>query len=494
MAFEGLNQAGWLGRDLLVVLNDNAMSISPNVGAVSEWFSRQLASRMFERWRRRLEAVLDQLPRGPEVKAALRRGMESAKALLTPGILFEALGFRYVGPVNGHDAGHLVDVLRDLSGRRGPVLLHALTAKGKGYAPAESDAATRGHALSFFDVQTGKPSLKAPHPLPYTDVFSDALCAEMGRDQRVVAITAAMLEGTGLARCRERFPARTYDVGIAEQHAVTFAAGLACEGRRPVVAIYSTFLQRAYDQVVHDVALQRLPVVFVLDRAGLVGADGRTHQGVFDLSYLRAIPGLTVMAPSDENELRHMLRTALGHDGPCAIRFPRRSTLALPREEPAGLPIGRARWLRRCERPAAVVAAAGPPARTAVEAATRLAGEGVEVAVLDARYVKPLDEDALCEAALLSRRLVTVEEAALAGGFGAACLEALERRGILESGLSIRRLGVPDRFIDHGDPARQLAVLGLDAAGIAGAVRDLLHLRDADRPRPGAVASGRATG
>jgi 1-deoxy-D-xylulose-5-phosphate synthase len=471
IAFEGLNQAGWLKRDLLVVLNDNAMSISPNVGAMSEWLSKKLASSGYDRWRRGVKGVLGQLPGGPEAIEVLHRAVEATKVLLTPGVLFEALGFQYVGPVDGHDVKALIATLRELSRASGPVLLHAVTTKGKGYAPAEADLSTRGHALSFFDVKTGKPAAKAPAPIPFTDVFSDALCAEMERDPRVMTITAAMLEGTGLARCRQRFPTRTYDVGIAEQHAVTFAAGLACEGQRPVVAIYSTFLQRAYDQVVHDVAVQRLPVVFALDRGGLVGPDGKTHQSAFDLAYLRCIPNLVVMAPSDENELRHMLRTGLSHDGPVAIRFPRRASCALPREEPVALPIGKARWLRDSPAPDVVVAAAGTPARAALDAADALAREGIDVAVLDARFVKPLDEVALCAAAVRAGRVVTVEEAALAGGFGSACLEAFERHGLLDQGLRVRRLGLPDRFVGHGDAGRQLAALGLDAAGIARAVR-----------------------
>jgi 1-deoxy-D-xylulose-5-phosphate synthase len=495
IAFEGLNQAGWLRRDLLVVLNDNAMSISPNVGAMSEWLSRKLASGTADRWRRTVKEVLGQVPGGPEAMGVLHRAVEAAKVLFTPGILFEGFGFQYVGPVDGHDVRALVELLRTVSAKSGPVLLHALTRKGNGYGPAESDFATRGHALSFFEVETGKPSAKPPSPAPYTDVFSDALCAEMERDPRVVAITAAMLEGTGLVRCRQRFPDRTFDVGIAEQHAVTFAAGMACEGRRPVVAIYSTFLQRAYDQLIHDVALQQLPVVFALDRSGLVGADGKTHQGAFDLSYLRCIPNFVIMAPSDENELRHMLRTALEHDGPIALRFPRRASRDLPRESPAAVPIGKARWARACAAPDLLVAAVGPPVHDAEEAAAELAREGIEVAVLDARFVKPLDEELLCAAAARTGCVVTVEESALAGGFGAACLEAFERHRLLDRGLRVRRLGLPDRFVGHGDPRRQLATLGLDAAGIARTIRAMLA--DA-RARPlrlaGSASPERATG
>ena len=477
IAFEGLNQAGYLARDLLVVLNDNEMSISPNVGALSEWLTKKFASRSYNEWRRAVKGLLRQLPQGTGAIKVIRHAIEATKALVSPGILFEGLGFQYVGPVDGHDVGALVETFRKLAACEGPVLLHAITRKGKGYEPAESDPLTRGHGLSFFDVATGKSTARKPAARAYTDVFAEALCEEMARDRKVVAITAAMLEGTGLARAKERFPDRTYDVGIAEQHAVTFAAGMACEGLRPVVAIYSTFLQRAFDQIVHDVALQNLPVTFALDRAGLVGADGKTHQGAFDLSFLRCIPNLLLMAPSDENELRHMLRTALAHGGPAALRFPRRSSLGLPLEEPKRLEVGRARLVRGGPRPDVLLAAAGAPVGPALEAALELAREGIDAAVLDVRFVKPLDEAQLCALAAASGHVVTVEESALAGGFGAACLETFEARGLLQSGLRIRRIGLPDAFVTHGDASRQLAAFGIDAAGIAGAARELLSGR-----------------
>ncbi|HEX9400158.1 MAG TPA: 1-deoxy-D-xylulose-5-phosphate synthase [Anaeromyxobacter sp.] len=495
MAFEGLNQAGYLKRDLLVVLNDNEMSISPNVGAVSEWLSKRLASPAAARLKAIVKGALQDMPHGQGTIEALRRGLEAAKALFTPGMLFEALGFEYVGPVDGHDVAALVGTLARLAPLRGPVLLHALTTKGKGYPPAEADAATRGHALSFFDPKTGKPVSKPGGLPPYTEVFADALCAEMERDPRVVAITAAMLEGTGLVRCKRRFPERTYDVGIAEEHAVTFAAGLACEGLHPVVAIYSTFLQRALDQIIHDVALQRLPVAFAIDRGGLVGADGKTHQGAFDLSYLRCVPGIVVMAPSDENELAHMLRTALELPGPAAFRFPRRAVVGLAPEPPRKLEIGRGRWLRPGgARPDIVLAAAGTPARAALAAAALLSADGIDAAVLDARFVKPLDEELLCDAVADARRLVTIEEGTIAGGFGAACLEALADRGVL-AGVQVARLGLPDAFVTHGDAGRQLASLGLDATGIAAAARALVGFAPADRtPLAAPHARGLAAG
>jgi 1-deoxy-D-xylulose-5-phosphate synthase len=480
MAFEGLNQAGYLARDLLVVLNDNEMSISPNVGALSEWFTKKFASRTFNRWRRTVKEILSQVPKGTDAIKIIRHAINATKALVSPGLLFEGMGFQYVGPVDGHDVTSLVETFKKVQACDGPVLVHAITTKGKGYQPAEKDLATRGHGLSFFDIATGKSVAKKPAVRSFTDLFADALCEQMERDPRVVAITAAMLEGTGLIKAKQRFPTRTYDVGIAEQHAVTFAAGLACEGLRPVVAIYSTFLQRAYDQIIHDVALQQLPVTFALDRGGLVGADGKTHQGAFDLTYLRCVPNMLLMAPSDENEMRHMLATALAHDGPAAFRFPRASGLGVPLDaSPAPLEVGKARLARNGgPRPDLLVLAAGGVVQAALAAGEALAKEGVAVSVVDARFVKPLDEELFCSLAVAARCVVTVEEASLIGGFGSACLEAFERRGVLHQ-LLVRRLGLPDAFITHGDAAKQRAQLGLDAAGIAAAGRGLLGDRAA---------------
>ncbi|MFO0584018.1 MAG: 1-deoxy-D-xylulose-5-phosphate synthase [Anaeromyxobacter sp.] len=478
VAFEGLNQSGYLGRNLLVVLNDNEMSISPNVGAMSEWFSKKFASRTYNRWRKAVKEFLSQVPRGPEAIEMIRHGINATKALVTPGILFEGLGFHYVGPVDGHDVAALVESLGRLATFDGPVLFHAITTKGKGYHPAESDTATRGHGLSFFDVATGK-SVKKGGAKQYTDAFAEALIAEMERDPKVVGITAAMLEGTGLIKAKKVFPERVYDVGIAEQHAVTFAAGLACEGIRPVAAIYSTFLQRAYDQIIHDVALQKLPVTFALDRGGLVGADGKTHQGAFDLAYLRCVPNLVVMAPSDENELRHMLRTALTVDGPAALRFPRNAVEGVQLDpEPQALPVGKGRIVRNVPgKPDVCVFAIGTTVRPAVAAAEALAADGLAVTVVDARFAKPLDVELLVQEAGRAGRLVTVEEGCLPGGFGAACLEALDERGLLADGLPVRRLGIPDAFITHGDAAKQRAELGFDQAGIARACREIVGER-----------------
>jgi 1-deoxy-D-xylulose-5-phosphate synthase len=477
VAFEGLNQAGWLGRDLLVVLNDNEMSISPNVGALSEWFSKKFASRTYNRWRHAVKDFLSHLPKGSQAIEVIRHGINATKALVTPGILFEGLGFHYVGPVDGHDVAKLVEAFQKLVTFDAPVLLHAVTQKGKGYQPAEADEATRGHGLSFFDVPTGKPMKKAAKG--YTDLFADALCEEMERNPKVVAITAAMLEGTGLIKAKQRFPERTWDVGIAEQHAVTFAAGLACEGIRPVVAIYSTFLQRAYDQIIHDVALQRLPVTFALDRGGIVGADGKTHQGAFDLAYLRCVPNLVVMAPSDENELRHMLHTAVALDGPAAFRFPRGAGLGVPLDaEPQVLEIGKGRILRPVAgKPAVCVVAIGSTVRPALAAAEALAPAGIAVSVVDARFAKPLDEELVLQEAVRAGRLLTVEEGCLPGGFGSAVLELFERRGLVADGVVVRRLGIPDAFVTHGEQAKQRAELGIDADGIARACRELAGMR-----------------
>lgn len=426
LAFEGLENVG--RRDLILVLNENGMSIAPNVGGVA----RMLAN-------------------GPKA-------------------FFEALGLTYLGPVDGHDPVALARVLDEAKALRGPVLVHARTQKGKGFALAEADAQTRGHAMGPFDA-AGQPLKKAGAP-SFTDVFAEALGQHMARDERVVAVTAAMPDGTGLAQVARRFPDRVFDVGIAEAHAVTFAAAMAAGGLRPVVAIYSTFLQRALDSVIHDVCLQNLPVTFAIDRAGLVGGDGATHQGAFDLAYLRAVPNLVLMAPSDENELRSALATALEHPGPLALRFPRGAGPgAVPEPVPRQIPVGESRIAHRAAvQPDATVLALGPSAHDAARAARSLEAEGIHVTVVDARFAKPLDARAILEAAALGP-LLTVEHAALAGGFGSAVLELLEAEGRTAK---VKRLGFPDRFVPHGNPAAQLAQLGLDAQGIAAAVRALL--------------------
>jgi 1-deoxy-D-xylulose-5-phosphate synthase len=471
MAFEALNNAGALRRDLIVVLNDNAMGISPTVGALSEWLSRKLTGGVMTRWRRRVRTVLDAFDNvGQDAIRFIERAMETTKVLLTPGILFEGLGFEYVGPIDGHDIPVLVDTFRDVRHVGQPILVHVVTTKGKGYAPAELEA-QRFHGVGPFDLDTGLDVAHAPQPPTYTAVFGQTLTELAAADPRVVAITAAMLEGTGLVTVANRFPSRVYDVGIAEQHAVTFAAGLACEGFRPVVAIYSSFLQRAFDQIVHDVCLQNLPVIFCMDRAGLVGEDGPTHHGVFDPAYLRMIPNMAVMAPRDENELRHMLATAIAGNGPVAIRYPRGAGVGVPLDgPPTPLDWGRAEVLLEEGDDLALIAA-GPTAHAALDAARRLKVEdGLRCTVVNARFIKPLDVELLAALISHAKAVVTVEESSLSGGFGSAILELCEQRGLRPV---LRRLGVPDRWIAQGTILDQRRTCEIDADGIIAACRAL---------------------
>ena len=469
LAFEGLNHAGSLGRDLVVVLNDNGMFISDHVGAMSNWFSHKLTGRGFNLARRRVKDLLTGFPRWGDVALDwMRRGVESTKALLTPGILFEGLGFQYVGPVDGHDLPALLASLRNVKMLDGPVLVHVQTVKGRGLSCAEQQP-TKFHGVSPACPEKEPVSGVAPlvKPRSYTQVFSDALLAQAERDERVVAITAAMPDGTGLNQFASRFPNRFYDVGIAEEHAITFAAGLACEGLKPVVAIYSSFLQRAYDQLIHDVCLQGLPVVFVLDRAGIVGEDGPTHHGQFDLSFLNCVPGLTVMAPSDECELARMLATGLAADGPVVLRFPRGMGLgAQVAAEPARIPIGRGRLVSEpAGDPDLAILALGSMLGPALEAARLLSERGGPLAlVADARFAKPLDADLILDLARRTGRILTLEENALVGGFGAAVCSLLNERS---QAVELVSLGLPDRFLPHGTAADLLAELGLSADGIA---------------------------
>ncbi len=473
MAFEALNHAGHLGRNLIVVLNQNEQSISPNVGALSRWFSKKLTGRTYSQWSRGVKDALGALPRGQQAIAAIRHAMSSSKALLTPGMLFEGLGFSYVGPIDGHNLFDLRETLETVKNLEGPVLVHVTTEKGKGFGPSEADPITRGHAMGPFDIATGKSTAKKPAVKTYQEFFADDVIEIMRHDSRVVAITAAMLEGTSLNRVQQVYPDRVYDVGIAEQHAVTFAAGLACEGMRPIAAIYSTFLQRAYDQVIHDVCLQKLPVTFALDRGGLVGADGATHQGIYDIAYLRVIPNMVVMAPADENELRHMLHTSLQVDGPAAVRFPRGSGTGIAVDSQfLSLPIGKGRIIYGdSARSDLAIFALGAMVGAARKAAEKLATQGVRAVVVDPRFVKPLDDELVRDLATSTRRVLTVEESMLAGGFGSAVFESLERAGL--HGIDIKRLGLPDENIDHGYPGKQRAHLGLDEAGIVAAALSL---------------------
>jgi 1-deoxy-D-xylulose-5-phosphate synthase len=477
MAYEAMNNAGARKSRLIVVLNDNEMSIAPPVGAMSAYLSRLMSSRSFLSLREIAGKMAKKFPWGLERTA--KRAEEYARGLLTGGTLFEELGFYYIGPIDGHNMDHLLPVLRNLREAEdaGPILLHVITQKGHGYAPAEASP-DKYHGVSKFNVITGE-QVKAPAgPPSYTRVFADALTVEAERDRRIVAITAAMPSGTGLDRFAKKFPDRCFDVGIAEQHAVTFAAAMAAEGLSPFCAIYSTFLQRAYDQVVHDVVLQNLPVRFAIDRAGLVGADGATHAGSFDLSYLGCLPGMVLMAPADEAELVHMVTTAAGiGDRPSAFRYPRGegTGTALPKQGVA-LPIGRGRVLREGSRVA--ILSLGTRLSEAMRAADELAVHGLSTTVADARFAKPIDTALVEQLARHHEVLITVEEAA-AGGFSALVVNHLLGKSLLDGGLRFRPLTLPDRFIDHMSPAAQIAEAGLDAKTIVRTVLGALNREEA---------------
>ncbi len=470
LAFEGLNQAGDLGKDMIVILNDNDMSISPNVGALSAFFSRRLTSDFFVRMKRETENLLDHVPKiGKDLRRLAKKVEESVKGFLTPGMLFEAFGFDYVGPVDGHNLDELVRMLENASRMDGPILFHVVTKKGKGYAPAERNPSLF-HGVGPFDRETGD-VVKFPGPPSYTEIFGKTLTALAAKDERIVAITAAMLEGTGLKSFAETYPQRFFDVGIAEQHAVTFAAGLAAQGLKPVCTIYSTFLQRAYDNVLHDVCLQRLPVTFALDRGGLVGADGPTHHGVFDYGYLRHIPNLVFCAPRDEVELQRIIATAADYDGPFAYRYPRGSGsggMALV-EDPQLLAIGKGEKLR--DGNDAVLVAIGSSVAESMAAAELLATEGIAVSVVDARFIKPLDDALIVAAIENAGRLVTVEENVVQGGFGSAVLEMLAEKGVR---VPTALIGLPDDFVEQGTQKELRSRYGIDASGIAAKVRALV--------------------
>jgi 1-deoxy-D-xylulose-5-phosphate synthase len=462
MAFEALNNAGNTNLPLLVVLNDNDMSISPNVGALNNYLARLMSGRFYAAARRAGEKVLSV---APPIRELAKRAEEHMKGMVTPGTLFEEFGFNYIGPIDGHDIDVLLDTLGNIKQLSGPQFLHVVTRKGKGYAPAEANPCLY-HGVSRFDPAAGVTEKTGGKPT-YTQVFGDWLCDMAASDTRLVGITPAMREGSGLVRFSKEYPKRYFDVGIAEQHALTFAAGLACEGIKPVVAIYSTFLQRAYDQLIHDIALQDLPVMLAIDRAGLVGADGPTHAGSFDLSFLRCIPNMLIAAPSDENECRRLLTTAFLHDGPSAVRYPRGSGMGASID--AGLEpveIGKG-VLRRSGRDIALIAFGS------MVAPALAAAEALDASVADMRFVKPLDLDMLRELAHSHRLLVTLEENTVAGGAGAGVAEALVALGVPTP---ILHLGLPDTFIEHGDPVRMLADCGLDAMGIEQAVRQRITL------------------
>ncbi|MBS0510921.1 MAG: 1-deoxy-D-xylulose-5-phosphate synthase [Proteobacteria bacterium] len=458
MAFEALNNAGEIdGINLLVILNDNEMSISPPVGALTKILARMMSGSTYNTARRVGEKVLGM---APPVAELARKVEEYAKGMIAPGTLFEEFGFHYYGPIDGHDLDALIPTLQNLRKLEGPQFLHVITRKGQGYKLAEADPVLY-HGVSKFDHTAGIQSGKGGGKLTYTQVFGDWLCDMAAADRRIIGITPAMREGSGMVRFAQEYPDRYYDVGIAEQHAVTFAAGLACEGLKPVVAIYSTFLQRGYDQLIHDVALQNLPVVFAIDRGGLVGADGATHHGAFDLSYLACIPNMVVMAPADENECRQMLYTAVRHEGPTAVRYPRGSGRGVtPQKEMTALPVGKGEIRRHGQRIALLVF--GSLLDVAMDVA-----ESIDATVANMRFVKPLDEALVAELAASHDLLVTLEENAVIGGVGAEvsrCVDGLRARP------RVLRLGLPDRFIDHGDQAQLLASVGLDKPGILAAI------------------------
>ena len=466
MALEALNDAGHGKLNLLVVLNDNAMAISPNVGAMARYLNRVRSAPSYRRAKAGVKGLLQRLPGGRPVLALLDRLKGSFKHFFVPGVLFEDLGFTYLGPVDGHDTGALIDALDRARQVEGPVLLHVLTVKGKGYEPAEQHQ-SRLHGVPAFDLETGTPT-EPPTGDTYTETFGAAMCRIAERDPQVVAISAAMCEGTGLAEFRSRFPERCFDVGMAEEHAVTLAAGMACEGLRPVVAVYSTFLQRAYDQILHDVCLQNLPVVLALDRAGLAGEDGPTHHGAFDLSYLRMMPNLTVMAPATPAELEAMLDAALAASGPCAIRFPKGRAGLFNAGNLADVARGKAAVLR--EGAEVALFAAGSMVSVALGAADLLARQEIQATVVNARFVKPLDADTLLEIGRRVPRVLTLEENVVAGGFGSAVQERFAAEGVATP---VHILGLPDAFVGQGPRGVLLGRLGLTAQHLAATVAAL---------------------
>jgi len=472
LAYEALNQAGDIHKNMIVILNDNEMSISPNVGALSSLLSRTFSAVRIQSMRKNFGEFLKRLPRiGDDVYQIAKRSEESFKMFVTPGMLFEAFNFDYFGPIDGHNLAHLINILENIRNIDDPVLLHVNTRKGKGYAPAEKNP-VYFHGCGRFDVETGTCLPAAPGPPAYTKVFARTLVELAEKDDRIVAVTAAMPEGTGLSEFSRRFPDRFFDVGIAEAHGVTFAAGMATEGFRPVVAIYSTFLQRAYDQIIHDVCIEGLPVIFAIDRGGIVGEDGATHHGLFDLSYLRFLPNLTVMAPKDENELRRMLATALGQTGPVAIRYPRGASLGVQLDKTIRpIKIGQSEVLT--DGSDLVIAAIGRGVVEAMDACRRLADAGIRATVVNSRFVKPLDTETLAGLIKKTPRIITVEENVRMGGFGSAVLEGITDAGVTE--FAIRRVGVADTFVRHGNQTILRKEYQVDSDAIVAAAHDLMQ-------------------
>ncbi len=481
LAFEGLNQAGHIDRDLIVVLNDNEMSISPNVGAFSSYLNRLMTGQFVNRFREDMRAFLETVPGiGKSVLRFAKQAEESLKGFLMPGLLFEEMGMKYIGPIDGHRLDHLIETFQNVKKLKGPILIHVITKKGKGYLPAEENPA-RFHGMGPFNIETGEALTDSSKGAPtFTDVFGETLCRLARENKRLVAVTAAMQNGTGLEKFSKEFPGRFYDIGIAEQHAVTFAAGLALEGMKPVVAIYSTFLQRAYDQVHQDICLQNLPVVFALDRGGIVGEDGGTHHGVFDLSYLRHIPNLVMMAPKDENELQHMIKTAIDWNGPVALRYPRGRGLGIEMDAvPRSIEIGKGELLK--EGRDLLILAIGSVVAPSLHAAERLEEIGINAAVVNARFIKPLDRELICRMAVKTGRVVTVEENVLQGGFGSGMLELFQEEGLLT--IPVLRLGIPDQFLEHGSQSLLRKTYGIDEEGIFRAVREMVG-KGSPSPRP----------
>ncbi len=475
MAYEAMNNAGHLGKRLFVILNDNEMSIAPPVGAMSTYLSRLYAGDPYQEFKAAAKGAISLLP--PPFQEGARRAKEMLKGMTVGGTMFEELGFSYVGPIDGHDMEQLLSILRTVKTRAtGPVLIHAITKKGKGYAPAEG-ASDKGHATAKFDVVTGKQK-KAPSNAPsYTRVFADALLREAAADDKIVAVTAAMPDGTGLNLFAERYPSRCFDVGIAEQHAVTFSAGMAAGGMKPFCALYSTFLQRGYDQVVHDVAIQRLPVRFAIDRAGLVGADGATHAGAYDIAFLSNLPGMVVMAAADEAELVHMVATAAAHDdGPIAFRYPRGEGVGVEMPDRGDvLEIGKGRMIRKGGRVA--ILSFGTRLEAVQKASEILSNKGISPTIADARFAKPLDQDMIMQLVAEHEALITIEEGAV-GGFGSQVAQLLADEGVFDRGFRFRSMVLPDIFIDQASPEDMYATAGLNAEDIVAKVLDVLGVTD----------------
>ena len=474
MAFEALNWAGDRNKNLIIILNDNELCISPNVGAMSSYLNRIMTGHTVTRFKTELKNFLKSIPSiGEQMVKFTKQVEESLKGLVVPGVLFEELGFTYVGPLEGHRLDNLIKNLKNVRELPGPVLVHVITKKGQGYKFAEDDPA-KFHGIAPFKIDTGEPVDEDAAPLSYTKIFGRTIIKLARDNPRIVAVTAAMSEGTGLDEFAREYPGRFYDVGMAEQHGVTFAAGLATEALIPVVAIYSTFLQRAYDQILHDVCLQKLPVVLALDRGGFVGADGPTHHGLFDFSYLRSIPNIIVMAPKDENELQHMLKTAVECGGPVSIRYPRGRGAGVPIDDiPVSLAVGKGEIVYDAENANLAIVAIGSTVYPAIAAAAKLKAEGINAMVINARFVKPLDEGLLCDTAKSIKSIITVEENVLMGGFGSAVLELFEEKGIHD--VIVKRLGIKDKFVEHASQKELRRMYGIDEEGIMGAARSVME-------------------